>query len=93
MNTINITLGLAVAFAPNSAPRGTSAHVLRRSHLFAVVAAMSDILHRGREAAVTRRCAIPLTSTIFCAADSALFAHIGNVVAFTAGRGLAQPAV
>lgn len=93
MNAINITLGIAVAVAPISAPLGTSVLALRLGYPFATVAATSNVFHCRSDAAVIRRCALAHTSAAFFAADATLFAHIGNVAAFTAGHGLAQPAV
>lgn len=93
MNTINITLGIDVPVAPNSVPRGTSALAFLPGYPFATIAAASNAFHCPSGAAVIRRCALAHTSAAFFAADATLFAHTGNVGAFTAERGLAQPAV
>lgn len=56
------------------------------------VAATSSV-DRSDATAVICRCALVHTSAASLAAGRSLFAHIGNVGALTAERGLAQPAV
>lgn len=92
MNPINVMLGTAVV-ASLSAPSGTSASTLQVVRRFAAAEAATRCLHAHEAPSVSPRCALEYPSAATSVAGNALFAHTGNVVAFTVGRGLAQPAV
>src|SRR5579863_6374617 len=91
MNTINATPGPDLA-ASLWTPRNTSALTDRDARRFVLRAVAISPAHRPDATTVIRRCAPVQTSGASFTAGSSLFAHIGNVAAFTAGRGLAQPA-
>ena len=92
MNANIVMLGTAVV-VPFSAPPPTSALTLQTDRrCFAVAPAPPGVC--GCEATcVSHRWTFAYTSAAAFLPGNVLFAHIGNVVALTAGRGLAQPAV
>jgi len=93
MKPITVVLDTTLRAAPFSAPLGTSVPTLQAVPRFSTIAAARRYAHECEARGMSPRCAAAHHSTAAFVAGNALFAHIGNVVALPARRGLAQPAV
>ena len=88
-----VMLDSAVIAAPFSAPWGTAAPTVQALRRGCAIAPATPCIHRREVTSLSPRCTLTHDVHPASVTGSALFAHIRNVVAPTAGRGLAQPAV